>query len=167
MDENSLSHYGVLGMKWGRRKSRPTKGDNKNKSSLKKNSDVKNKIKKTISKIDKEKVKSIAKTAALTAGSIAATATLGYLGGVAFREISNAVANGTPMIGSRTTVERISEDRSINSRNQQVEKAFPQIVGDVPLSRKPSQEVMKRTGLSDEDWRKYLSYVGINNTRKR
>lgn len=29
MDENSLTHYGVLGMKWGRRKQKPSSGSSK------------------------------------------------------------------------------------------------------------------------------------------
>lgn len=35
MDENSLIHYGVLGMKWGRRKSKVSKGSNVKKNLLK------------------------------------------------------------------------------------------------------------------------------------
>lgn len=116
MNKDYLAHYGVLGMKWGRRKSKSSKGSkaktSSKKSSSKKNSSLKQKIQKLTSKIDKDKVKDVAKTTAIIAGSVATTATLGYVGGIAFREISNAVANGTPMIGHRTTFERVDEQLS-------------------------------------------------------
>lgn len=92
MNEDSLTHYGVLGMKWGRRKQKVSKGSNtkkssKSKQSLKKTSNIKKKIKNITSKVDKEKVKNVAKTAAKVAGTVAVTSLLGYTGSVAMNEI--------------------------------------------------------------------------------
>lgn len=94
MYENSLTHYGVMGMKWGRRKSKASKGSNvktsnKSKSTSKNGSGIKKKIQNITSKVDKEKVKKIAKTTAIVAGSVAAAATLGTLGSVAYSNIMN------------------------------------------------------------------------------
>lgn len=75
-EENSLTHHGVKGMKWGRRKKRPTSG----KSLNKKKSSVKKSIQKKLANVDKEKVKSVAKTTAVIAGGVALSAILGAAG---------------------------------------------------------------------------------------
>lgn len=90
MDENSLTHYGVLGMKWGRRKSKASKGSN-SKSSSKKSSKKTSNVKKTnkvLTDSRKQTLKSIAKTTAKVAGAVAATTLLGYAGSMAYSEFS-------------------------------------------------------------------------------
>lgn len=96
-EENSLTHHGVKGMKWGRRKDRRSSSSgvirkrvsNAKNSISKKASDTKAKVKKTISKIDKDKVKKVAKTSAVIAGKVAVGSLLGYAGVMAFNEITN------------------------------------------------------------------------------
>lgn len=101
MNENSLVHYGVMGMKWGRRKSKSSKGSNhnnsSNKSSSKKVSNIKKKVQNITSKIDKQKVKTIAKATAITLGTSFTAIALASLGDVAYRSIVNSgeVANIT------------------------------------------------------------------------
>ena len=81
--ENELYHYGKLGMKWGVRKSRPKSSSvKKTKSSKKKSTPAKRK--KILTDSRKQTLKKIGKTAAITAGSVAAAATLGTLGSIAF-----------------------------------------------------------------------------------
>lgn len=74
MNEDYLCHHGVKGMKWGRRKQRTT-------SVKSRRSNKTNKIKKTIQKkltnVDKDKVKTIAKTSAVIAGRAAVAVALG------------------------------------------------------------------------------------------
>lgn len=83
--EDYLCHHGVKGMKWGRRKQR-TKSGGVKKSSTKKVS-LKSKINKTLKKVDKDKVKLIAATAAITLGSVAAAALVGQYGPVVVKSI--------------------------------------------------------------------------------
>ena len=97
--EDYLCHYGVLGMKWGRRKQRVSSGTRKKSSNKKSNvksnkkSNLKTKVSKTLSKIDKEKVKSIAKTSAVITGKVAIGALLGTYGGMLGISILNGYAD--------------------------------------------------------------------------
>lgn len=89
MQEDYLCHHGVKGMKWGRRKDRRTsssggirkKAENLKKSVSNKVSNTKKRIKKTLDKVDKEKIKKVAKTTTIVAGSVAVSALLGNIGG--------------------------------------------------------------------------------------
>ena len=83
-DPNSLCHYGVMGMKWGRRKSKAKSSGKKASKSSKKT--------KYLTDSRKQKIKTVAKTAAKIAGGVAAASILGYAGSVAFNEISNALS---------------------------------------------------------------------------
>lgn len=65
--EDELYHYGVLGMKWGRRKQRAKSGSSK----TGKVSNIKKNVQKKLANVDKEKVKKIAKTSAVIAGAAA------------------------------------------------------------------------------------------------
>lgn len=85
--EASLTHHGVKGMKWGRRKDRRSSSGSSRKKTRtvkstvsKKASNIQKKVNKAISKVDKEKVKKIAKTTAVIAGGVAVTAALGHFG---------------------------------------------------------------------------------------
>lgn len=88
-----IQHFGVMGMKWGRRKSRPSKGSNTKKSSKNsksKTSSVKKAVKhnKILTDSRKETLKKIAKTTAKVGGAVAATAILGSVGAMAFQELA-------------------------------------------------------------------------------
>lgn len=81
--ENELYHFGVRGMKWGVRKSRPKSSSSKKIKSSKKKSTT-SKRKKLLTDSRKQTLKKVGKTAAIVAGSVASAATLGYLGNLAF-----------------------------------------------------------------------------------
>lgn len=95
--KDELSHYGVIGMKWGRRKSRASSGSSKKSSIKKKVSNAKSKAKKVISKVDKQKVKAIAKTSAKVAGGVAAVVLLGHVGSIAYSNILRQLENSSPV----------------------------------------------------------------------
>lgn len=127
MDENSLTHYGVMGMKWGRRKSKSSKGSNvknsnKSKSNSKKTSSIKKNIQNITSKIDKEKVKKIAKTSAKVAGAVATTALLGSIGTMAYSQMISLVNEYSNNMGN--TIDQVRS----GSTNK-----YPQINKDAPL----------------------------------
>lgn len=130
MDENSLTHYGVMGMKWGRRKSKTSKGSNvknanKSKSNSKKTSSIKKNIQNITSKIDKEKVKKIAKTSAKVAGAVATTALLGSIGTMAYSQMISLVNEYSNNMGN--TIDQVRSG-SINKYPK-----YPQINKDSPL----------------------------------
>lgn len=84
--EDYLCHHGVKGMKWGRRKAHKSSAS----GAKTKRSTLKNKL----SKIDKEKVKSIAKTTAAVAGGAALAIVLPKVSSEAYNAISSwAAAN--------------------------------------------------------------------------
>lgn len=95
MNEDYLCHHGVKGMKWGRRKQRVSSGTRKTTTSSSKKTTPKPRndissneaaeLNKALAKyyekqIRKQKVKKIAKTAAVIAGGIAVTGLLGNIG---------------------------------------------------------------------------------------
>lgn len=107
--ENSLTHYGVLGMKWGRRKSKTSKGSNK------KNSKKFNKSKSTLDEATRksiiyqmyghdeellkknlkrlyihDKLRKIAKTSTVVAGAALTAGILGALGYTAWDDVVNS-----------------------------------------------------------------------------
>lgn len=83
-EENSLTHHGVKGMKWGRRKQKPTSGK-------KKKSNVKSKIQKKLANVDKEKVKRVAKTAAIIAGGVALSAAMPHIASFTTNAVSSYI----------------------------------------------------------------------------
>ena len=86
MNNNELYHYGVLGMKWGRRKTRSI-----NKISKKSNS--KNKKQKETKTFYSEKKKA-ATMIAIGAGSVAASLALSKISSYTYNNFKN---NGTPL----------------------------------------------------------------------
>lgn len=85
MNENYLIHYGKKGMKWGvrhdpQKSSSGSKRSAKQISNKKSKASLKQKVQAKLSKIDKQKVKHVAKAGALIAAGTAAFATLGVSG---------------------------------------------------------------------------------------
>lgn len=88
-----IYHHGVKGMKWGvrhdRRKGSVAKRRAAQKKKQLKKKSIKERVKERIAKVDKQKVKDIAKTSAFMVGKVAALAALGSIGYMTVNELSN------------------------------------------------------------------------------
>lgn len=128
---DSLTHFGVLGMKWGRRKSRPkSSGVKKANKSNKKLSKKEQQAKKMASDIRKQKIKNVAKTTLKIGAAVAATTVLGSVGSMAYREIENLRSenrnlNRTIDINQRTSerMQEISDKYKENGWDNAMENA--------------------------------------------
>lgn len=87
-ESDALCHHGIKGMKWGRRKQRVSTGTRRSSSSSKKAVKTQAKKNKILTDSRKQTLKAVGKTALKVAGSVAATAALGYVGSMAFSELS-------------------------------------------------------------------------------
>lgn len=139
MDDNTdyLIHYGVMGMKWGVRKRRESSDRSGSRRSISKKKNTKtsvsksfestkSKIKNRISKIDKKKVKEIAKSSAVVAGKIAAVAALGTVGGYAVSQLVDQYyqpSSKVETIGNRPPI--LSTTRKLRPRSYVTNRTVP------------------------------------------
>lgn len=99
-ESNSLTHFGVPGMRWGHRKQRPVgngrlvQRTSSNKSA-KKAARNQAKKKKILSDSQKQTLKAVGKTALKVAGGVAATAALGAIGSMGWQYAVNNTPLGT------------------------------------------------------------------------
>lgn len=91
MTKAYICHYGTKGMHWGvrhdRRKQSVAKRRAAQKKKVAKKKSIRERAKERIAKVDKQKVKKIAKTTALVLGRVAVAATLGYIGSMGYSEL--------------------------------------------------------------------------------
>lgn len=111
IEGNELTHHGVLGMKWGRRKSRSKSSSHK--KAKKQLSKKEQKMKKIRNEVRKQKIKNIAKSTAKIAGAVAITSILGYAGHMALSEIGNLSTQNSEL--SKKYNELLSDKSKISS----------------------------------------------------
>ncbi len=117
-NQDYLMHYGVQGMRWGFRKRRVSSGVRRPRGNRSKNMSRTTKsrasinrsrkisssnIKQRLKNLDKQKIKAVAKTVAVTVGKTAVVAALGTLGGALLINTIDSWTNVSNNIGSTIT----------------------------------------------------------------
>lgn len=166
MNEDYLCHYGVLGMKWGRRKQKPSSGGRKqNRSSGDKKSNkiqnAKAKIKEGLKKIDKNKVKK----AAIIGGSALAAVALSQYGPLAF-SLVNQARNQAISSGITNKINKVINEGYMLGSNGALSKSFTLSANGLKGSLKTTGQLSG--GLADETMKYFEDFVdGIDKVSKK